>query len=159
MTTAGDHIKKFLSSQNEFKTKYFLSPDSPYRQQINRAILSLKERNEIKAMHNKWWLEKVNDTNGELIDCEAIAEALKDDATLGMNNVGGVFIVLVVGIIISLFFGLLEFLWAVRQTSIDFKVTCEVFCFFCLKSNLKFAKNHLIRIDFICIVANTNGGL
>lgn len=71
----------------------------------------------------------MTDENGVKIDCEAMEKAMEDDQTMGLNNLGGAFIVLVVGIFISLLFGLLEFLWAARQTSIDYKAISEVFCF------------------------------
>ena len=36
-----------------------------------------------------------------------------------MENVGGIFVVLGLGVAVALFLGLMEFLWTVRQTSIE----------------------------------------
>lgn len=97
------------------------SPDSPYRQEINKHIMKLKENGELKDMIHKWWKpEKDEDGNPhEVCDDD---NNLDETQSMGLGNVGGVFIVLVVGIFISLFLGFLEFLWAVRKTSIECKV-------------------------------------
>lgn len=91
-----------------------VSTDSQYRQEINAVILDLKESGQLKELQKKWW------TPGES-PCD---DDQDNDGTkpMDINNVGGVFIVLVVGIFISLFLGFIEFLWAVRQTSIEYKV-------------------------------------
>lgn len=36
-----------------------------------------------------------------------------------MENVGGIFLVLLTGLTVALILGITEFLWTVRQTSID----------------------------------------
>lgn len=94
--------------------KKIISTDSQYRQEMNKAILDLKEKGVLKALQKKWW------TPGKS-PCEE-DEAADGTEPMGLNHVGGVFIVLVIGIFISLFLGFLEFLWAVRQTSIEYKV-------------------------------------
>lgn len=74
-------------------------------------------------MTQKWWHpDKWKDDKG--VEHEGCAEELNTDETnaMGMENVGGVFLVLIVGIVISLVCGLLEFAWAVRKTSIECKV-------------------------------------
>lgn len=91
-----------------------VSSDSQFRQEMNEAILKLKESGAIKEMQKKWW----NPKN----ECD---EKDEEDGTqpMGLGNVGGVFIVLIVGIFISLVLGFIEFWWAVRQTSIEYKVS------------------------------------
>lgn len=98
--------------------------NSPYRQKINEAILYLREKGELKMMYEKWWEENITDANGQIVNCEQSDKAKDDTPELGMDNVGGVFLVLVIGIGVSLFLGSLEFVWAVRQTSIEYKVCC-----------------------------------
>lgn len=100
--------------------------DSPYRQKINEAILYLREKGELKQMYEKWWEENITDASGQLINCDEAEKAKDDTPELGMDNVGGVFLVLGVGIAISLLLGSLEFMWAVRQTSIEYKVMLAI---------------------------------
>lgn len=72
---------------------------------------------------DKWWESKDVDENGNLIDCEANDKARSDTAELDMDNVGGVFLVLAVGILLSILVGILEFVWSIRRTSIDERVS------------------------------------
>lgn len=75
-------------------------------------------------MHKTWWEDKNLDENGNEPQCNTDEKEKADTPELGMDNVGGVFLVLGVGIAFSLLLGFLEFLWAVRQTSIEYKVIC-----------------------------------
>lgn len=109
---------KWLKQTN---SRYLLFIDSHYREDINKIIIKLKEGGEMRDMYKKWWEPEFNEKGEKYADDEK-----KDDKDgtkpMGMDTVGGVFIVLIVGIAISLFLGFVEFLWAVRQTSIKFKV-------------------------------------
>lgn len=40
-----------------------------------------------------------------------------------MDNVGGVFLVLVAGVLVAILMGIFEFLWSVRAVSIEEKIT------------------------------------
>ncbi len=67
----------------------------------------------MQFLHTKWWKEQ----KGALI-CENADDKKKDSANeLGLANVGGVFVVLVVGLCISFVVALLEFIWKARQTA------------------------------------------
>ena len=58
--------------------------------------------------------------------CENPDDKKKDSANeLGLANVGGVFVVLIVGLCISVVVAILEFIWKARQTA-DKKV--RLFC-------------------------------
>lgn len=96
--------------------------DSPYRTTISGAILHLQEDGTIQNLITRWWETENTDENGEQIDCEAGEKEATDTPELGMDNVGGVFLVLAVGVILSIFVGILEFIWSIRRTSIDEKV-------------------------------------
>lgn len=96
--------------------------DSPYRQQISKAILRLQEDGTIANLTELWWKTKNTDENGNSVDCEAGESTAGDTPELGMDNVGGVFLVLGVGLVLAVFVGLLEFMWSVRQTSIEERV-------------------------------------
>ena len=68
----------------------------------------------MKNLYVKWWREQ--DGGGV---CKG-AEEKKDAEALGIDNVGGVFVMLVGGLIVSLFVGLLEFFfYAVRHPRKD----------------------------------------
>jgi hypothetical protein len=45
-----------------------------------------------------------------------------DNPELGIDNVGGVFVVLIAGCGVSFLFSLLEFLWNVRKVAVEEKV-------------------------------------
>lgn len=76
----------------------------------------------IRIIRYRWFPVLKDNVTGKVLDCKEADKAKDDTPELGLDNVGGVFLVLCVGIILSLFLGTLEFLWAVRQTSIEFKV-------------------------------------
>lgn len=97
--------------------------DSKYRGRISAAILKLKENGIITNLTEKWWeTENTVNSDGEKVNCTERDLKFKDDAELGMNNLGGIFFVLVSGLILSIFVGILEFIWSIRQTSINDKV-------------------------------------
>lgn len=54
--------------------------------------------------------------------CDENTHGDSDTPELGMDNVGGVFLVLGAGLVVAIFVGILEFLWNVRAVSIDSKV-------------------------------------
>lgn len=83
--------------------------DSPYRTHINTAVSKLNEEGTVRRLKAIWWKKRNCDERG------------KEDA-LDMDNVGGVFMVLMLGIVIAIFFGFMEFMWNVKKTSIKEKV-------------------------------------
>lgn len=82
----------------------------------------MQESGKISELTTKWWETKDKDENGNEIDCEADEKEQTDTPELGMDNVGGVFLVLAIGIVLSIFIGILEFIWSIRRTSIDERV-------------------------------------
>lgn len=80
-------------------------------------------------LHERWWEEKNLDDNGQKPNCAEGDKEQVDTPELGMDNVGGVFLVLGVGLLISLFLGSLEFFWSVRKTSMEYKVNYAGFHF------------------------------
>lgn len=85
--------------------------------------MRLQESGIVQRLTDLWWEEKNTDENGNPVDCEAGETASGDTPELGMDNVGGVFLVLGVGLVLAIFVGILEFFWSVRQTSIEERVT------------------------------------
>ena len=88
-----------------------ICPGSPYRDLISDAILRLQEEQILQMLYNKWWKE---DRGGGM--CDAIDDKVKKDANaLTIGNVGGVFVVLAVGLMLSPFVAIIEFVWKNRR--------------------------------------------
>ena len=85
--------------------------DSPYRDLISNAILKLQEDQILQMMYNKWWKQKGAQA------CDVEDKGKKDANALAIANVGGVFVVLVIGLILSLFVALIEFQYKVNKDS------------------------------------------
>lgn len=73
---------------------------SGLQERINFAVLNLKENGQLAKLKNKWWYE-----NTECVDS---AEKTKKNE-LSLNNVAGIFFILIGGLIVALFAALLEF--------------------------------------------------
>lgn len=96
--------------------------DSPYRTSISQAILHLQEDGTIQNLTRKWWETENTDDDGNQVDCNAGEKEASDTPELDMDNVGGVFLVLCVGLAVAWAIGVLEFFWSVRRVAIDEKV-------------------------------------
>ncbi|XP_077295114.1 glutamate receptor ionotropic, kainate 2-like isoform X1 [Arctopsyche grandis] len=107
--------------------------NSPMRTYINDAILKMQERGKLMELKKKWWV----DLNGGG-ECDEDDKGGDDGAAeLGIDNVGGVFVVLGFGCFIALILGVCEFLWNVRQVAVEDKISMgEAF-----KTELLFAAN------------------
>uniref|UniRef100_A0A8C4XAR8 Glutamate receptor n=1 Tax=Erpetoichthys calabaricus TaxID=27687 RepID=A0A8C4XAR8_ERPCA len=87
---------------------------SPYRDKVTIAILQLQEEGKLHMMKEKWWRG-----NG----CPE--EDSKEASALGVENIGGIFIVLAAGLVLSVFVAIGEFIYKSRkngdieQVSID----------------------------------------
>ncbi|XP_030747692.1 glutamate receptor ionotropic, kainate 2-like, partial [Sitophilus oryzae] len=85
-----------------------------YRKAFNEAILKMQEMGILSRLKTKWWTEM----NGGGVCKE---EEHADDnaaAELGLDHVGGVFVVLAVGVVIALTFATCEFIWMVKKVAI-----------------------------------------
>ncbi|CAF2522856.1 unnamed protein product [Rotaria sp. Silwood2] len=83
-----------------------LPEGSPHRERFSEIILNLQEKGIIQKSYNKWWKGKGSCSSGKK-DLEP--------NPLGLTNVGGIFVVLIGGVILSLFVAILEFLWHARK--------------------------------------------
>ncbi|XP_068993636.1 glutamate receptor ionotropic, kainate 2-like [Neodiprion pinetum] len=91
---------------------------SPYRNALSTGILKLQETGVLKELENKWWKQK---RGGGA--CEEKKGGTSDAKPLGVDNVGGVFLVLITGIAFSGVYTACELLWAVGCTSIKENVS------------------------------------
>lgn len=95
---------------------FIFSADSPYRTPINSAILKLGEKGILQSLKKRWWREM----GGGL--CEKDDTESANSGELGMANVGGVFLVLMLGCGASLIIAIVEFLWNIRDVAVREKV-------------------------------------
>ncbi|XP_036451150.1 glutamate receptor ionotropic, kainate 1 [Colossoma macropomum] len=79
---------------------------SPYRDKVTIAILQLQEEGKLHMMKEKWWRG-----NG----CPE--EDKKEANALGVENIGGIFIVLAAGLVLSVFVAIGEFIYKARKNS------------------------------------------
>ncbi|KGL74168.1 Glutamate receptor ionotropic, kainate 5, partial [Tinamus guttatus] len=79
---------------------------SPFRDEITLAILQLQENNRLEILKRKWW-------EGGHCPKEEDHRA----KGLGMENIGGIFVVLVCGLIVAIFVAVMEFVWSTRRSA------------------------------------------
>ncbi|XP_005988151.1 glutamate receptor ionotropic, kainate 4 isoform X1 [Latimeria chalumnae] len=87
---------------------------SVYRDEFELAILQLQENNRLEILKRKWW-------EGGQCPKEEDHRA----KGLGMENIGGIFVVLVCGLIAAIFMAVLEFIWAVKHSGATEVSVCE----------------------------------
>jgi hypothetical protein len=99
---------------NEFEFGYLLC-----REQLNLAVLSLKESDDLARLTNKWWYDR-----GEC------ANADKQETTqneLSLSNVAGIFYILIGGLVLALAVAFFEFLYWSRVDTKKNKVNIHLF--------------------------------
>ncbi|XP_045499036.1 glutamate receptor ionotropic, kainate 2-like [Colias croceus] len=94
--------------------------DSFYRTAVDNAVLKLAESGRLVELKNKWW--QASEDDEACVEQEATEEGASA-AELGVDNVGGVFVVLGIGCGMAAGMGALEFLWHVRDVAIEQKMT------------------------------------
>lgn len=81
---------------------------------ISEQILRLQERQKISKLYTKWWKEKAES------NCDTEGKGKQNANELGLQNVGGVFVVLMAGVVAGTIMAIFEFLWkAWRNSRID----------------------------------------
>ena len=87
--------------------------DSPHREIFTTEILRLKEAQKIHEWKTKWWQRELGAK-----EC-LVEEGAKGSASeLTVDNVGGVFVVLIGGVVAGFFVAMCEFLWKARKLSL-----------------------------------------
>ncbi|RVE64797.1 hypothetical protein OJAV_G00129480 [Oryzias javanicus] len=87
---------------------------SVYRDEFDLAILKLQEDNRLEILKRKWW-------DGGKCPKEEDHRA----KGLGMENIGGIFVVLVCGLLVAIFMAVLEFVWMLKQTPGNEQSVCD----------------------------------
>ncbi|XP_076356975.1 glutamate receptor ionotropic, kainate 2-like isoform X2 [Tachypleus tridentatus] len=93
---------------------------SPWRDKISLAILDLQEKGVIQILYNKWW-------KGSGSTCMREEKGKEGKAnSLGVESIGGVFVVLLCGLAIAITTAILEFCWnSKRNAQTDRQSLCS----------------------------------
>ncbi|XP_068085191.1 glutamate receptor ionotropic, kainate 2 [Anabrus simplex] len=84
---------------------------SPWRDKISLAILELQEKGVIQILYDKWWKNTGDVCNRDDKSKESKANAL------GIENIGGVFVVLLCGLALAILVAILEFCWNSKKNA------------------------------------------
>lgn len=87
------------------------SKGSPWRDKISLAILELQEKGTIQILYDKWWKN-----TGDVCSRDDKSKESKANA-LGVDNIGGVFVVLLCGLAIAILVAILEFCWNSKKNA------------------------------------------
>ncbi|KAM3614317.1 uncharacterized protein V6R79_012619 [Siganus canaliculatus] len=79
---------------------------SPYRDKITIAILNIMEDGRLHMLKEKWW------SGSSCLD-----EERRETGPMGIQNLGGIFIVLASGLVLSVFVAIAEFIYKLRKTA------------------------------------------
>ncbi|XP_064104775.1 glutamate receptor ionotropic, kainate 2-like [Macrobrachium nipponense] len=101
---------------------------SPWRDKISLAILELQEKGVIQMLYNRWWKNTGDTCNRDDGSKDSKASAL------GVDNIGGVFVVLLCGLAFAVLIAIFEFCWnAKKNAQVDRQSLCaemaEELCF------------------------------
>ncbi|KAK3923821.1 Glutamate receptor ionotropic, kainate 1 [Frankliniella fusca] len=89
---------------------------SPWRDKISLVILELQEKGEIQMLYDKWW-KNTGST------CERTEKGKENKAnSLGVANIGGVFVVLLCGLAVAMTMAIFEFCYFTRRVSARFEM-------------------------------------
>lgn len=89
---------------------------SPWRDKISLAILELQEKGEIQMLYDKWWKN-----TGETCQRNEKGKESKANA-LGVDNIGGVFVVLLCGLAFAVIVAIFEFCYNSKKNALTEKV-------------------------------------
>ncbi|EEB18839.1 glutamate receptor, ionotropic kainate 2 precursor, putative [Pediculus humanus corporis] len=84
---------------------------SPWRDRISLAILELQEKGITQILYDKWWKNTGDVCNRDDKSKESKANAL------GIENIGGVFVVLLCGLALAVIVAFLEFCWNSKKNA------------------------------------------
>ncbi|XP_067008296.2 glutamate receptor ionotropic, kainate 2 [Anabrus simplex] len=84
---------------------------SPWRDKISLAILELQEKGEIQMLYDKWWKNPGDTCTRNEKGKESKANAL------GVDNIGGVFVVLLCGLAVAVIVAIFEFCYNSKRNT------------------------------------------
>lgn len=86
----------------------------------------MQEDGTLHQLKEKWWITN-NPGSGE---CDDGSGGGGDTPEMGLDNVGGIFYVLGAGLFVAICVCIVDFLWNIRQISIDDKVVFKLQIFY-----------------------------
>lgn len=92
---------------------------SPFRAPLSKSIVELNEAGELQDLKNRWW-------NTDETKCDEEKDSSLATSELGIDKVGGVFVLLGLGVTIACCTAILEFIWKSLKTSKDQRVSKSV---------------------------------
>ncbi|KAL0110178.1 hypothetical protein PUN28_013673 [Cardiocondyla obscurior] len=101
---------------------------SPWRDKISLVILELQEKGVIQILYDKWWKNMGDVCTRDDKNKESKANAL------GVENIGGVFVVLLCGLALAILVAILEFCWNSKKNAQSDRSLCAE-----MASELRFA--------------------
>uniref|UniRef100_A0A0K8V3R8 Glutamate receptor 1 n=1 Tax=Bactrocera latifrons TaxID=174628 RepID=A0A0K8V3R8_BACLA len=133
----------------DYKTYGIAMPfNSPYRKQISGAVLKLGESGMLSELKRKWWKEMHGGGS-----CSQAESSGGDTPELDLENVGGVFLVLGIGLLTAILIGMCEFLWNIKAVAIEEKISLsEAF-----KAELMFALRFWIQTKPVHTASSSGG--
>lgn len=93
-----------------------LKKRSPFRASISKAIVELNEAGELQDLKNQWW-------NYENQACEETINSASATSELGIDKVGGVFVLLGIGVGLACLLVITEFVWKSLKIAKDKRVS------------------------------------
>lgn len=99
-----------------------LTADSKHRNLLSQSILKLQETGKLHMLKEKWWKQKKG--GGACIEDSKKSSSV---TALKIDNVGGVFVVLLGGLSLAFFVAICEFMWRSRKSS-NGCVRYQTFC-------------------------------
>lgn len=91
---------------------------SPFRAPLSKSIVELNEAGELQDLKTKWW--STDETK-----CDEAKDSALATSELGIDKVGGVFVLLGLGVAIACCAAILEFIWKSLKTSKDQRDTIK----------------------------------
>ena len=83
---------------------------------MSDTILKLQDEGVIQKYYNKWWKEAAN------LKCDREDKKKELASALGFENIGGVFVILAGGLVLSIFVATVEFtvkIWQRKSEKVD----------------------------------------
>ena len=90
---------------------------SKFRGPLSEAILKLQETGVLQRLKDRWWKQKGGG--------QCIAKPAPALIELGLQNLGGVFVVLLVGSLFAISIGICEFMFKSRLSNVDKVMTVD----------------------------------
>ncbi|KAG5884126.1 hypothetical protein JTB14_009181 [Gonioctena quinquepunctata] len=90
---------------------------SPWRDKISLVILELQEKGEIQMLYDKWWKN-----TGETCQRNEKGKAFKANS-LGVDNIGGAFVILLCGLALAIILSILEFWYHSRKRTSEGEIS------------------------------------